>query len=1391
MTSCLVFEELERGLTEQQISEVCCQTLQALSYLHQHHIIHRDLKAGNILLTMDGQVKLADFGVSAKNENTLQKRATFIGTPYWMAPEVIQCETSKDSPYTTKADIWSLGITLIEAAETEPPHHSLNPMRVLLKITKSQPPTLTNPRVWSSHFQDFLRRALQKNPESRWGAQQLQAHPFAYAGRDGRALKELIAEAKAEVTEEIEAESLLDLHCSLEEPVSTEWSENKTESTGIPEPPQEICLTPVPESPSTESPGRELPVHQVSHVSFRRTSLTPEKTAKRARRLSGAFLSLITRRKSGFWNENLSAAGDQMQSDVSEDQCNGPSDLMTSGNNGQQSLGKSKEFGSTEEHNVGNASTVIMDRKEEEETSTTDTTNKQDQPSDFFRTLDILKPGLPVETSEPSGEIGCDGENEEEQHIKLSRSADVLSLSSAPLDTYKLALTDSTLHSAQKHSVLIFALTLDTPTNRKHLEESTYKEMDYLDLAIKPKSQKRSTLPTVVATKATLLMDVTVERAEEESQKKQDQDTDADPHTNAQPQEPPQQSEVADGENIGGVNEESSVYQMQSISGAAEEHGVTREEDVTEQSVSNTQGSGQEDLEMPVTGEADKDVVLQSDMEVNKEKSEEFGDRSEEIHAVEGGEEQLKDVVLQSDMEVNKEKSEGSGDRSEKIHAVEGGEEQLKDVVLQSDMEVNKKKSEEFGDRSEKIHAVEGGEEQLKDVVLQSDMEVNNEKSEESGDRSEKIHAVECGEEQLKDVVLQSDMEVNKEKSEEFGDRSEKIHAVEGGEEQLKDVVLQSDMEVNKEKSEEFGDSSEKIPAVESVQGRPKEQEIQSDPEAIKEIGKKERSRTKTEKDVRAHIFETDGPDGELTEKLTVDVMPEQPEGTTEIPEAKEKEVTEAEKVEDKSTKYKPPKSMKKVSFIVMSQKRCKMEGNLSSITNGVSTGVQSSEPPLSPTNGNGPHQPHPVTTESTGDTPSQENPLPSPGPDGELNPGRRTVKRTRRFMVDGREVSVTTSKVISEKDNKEQQMRSVRRQELHALKLLQREEQREHGQLEQRLQQQREQMFRHIEQEMSRKKQYYDGELERLERQYLQNSSRMEAEHTARLKEEARRIKAQQEKEFSRKSAALRAVPKEEQRFVQKQQQELNEAMQKAVQEHKRKVASIEWEITAKSQQLQRAREAVIWDLEQRHLQEKYHLFKQQVKEQYSLQRQQLTKRHNKDKERALRFHQTLLEEQKSQQSQERSRFQRAQRTGSKARFQQFKMDLRKQGLSGMEQRQCLSQFTSEEESRQHQEWQTLQQSQEGQLKEVQEQCDANLAELQQLQNEKLQLLVEMEKKKIKGLDDEHTLELNEWKDKLACRKEVLEEDLARRRREKERTRRRGSEPENRFGARRPKFLL
>ncbi|XP_076993762.1 serine/threonine-protein kinase 10 isoform X2 [Tamandua tetradactyla] len=196
--------ELDRGLTEPQIQVICRQMLEALHFLHGKRIIHRDLKAGNVLMTLEGDIRLADFGVSAKNLKTLQKRDSFIGTPYWMAPEVVMCETMKDTPYDYKADIWSLGITLIEMAQIEPPHHELNPMRVLLKIAKSDPPTLLTPSKWSMEFRDFLKIALDKNPETRPSAAQLLEHPFVSSITSNKALRELVAEAKAEVMEEIE-----------------------------------------------------------------------------------------------------------------------------------------------------------------------------------------------------------------------------------------------------------------------------------------------------------------------------------------------------------------------------------------------------------------------------------------------------------------------------------------------------------------------------------------------------------------------------------------------------------------------------------------------------------------------------------------------------------------------------------------------------------------------------------------------------------------------------------------------------------------------------------------------------------------------------------------------------------------------------------------------------------------------------------------------------------------------------------------------------------------------------------------------------------------------------------------------------------------------------------
>uniref|UniRef100_A0A0P4W406 Protein kinase domain-containing protein n=1 Tax=Scylla olivacea TaxID=85551 RepID=A0A0P4W406_SCYOL len=197
-----IMAELYRPLTEPQIAYVCKYLVEALAYIHEHKVIHRDLKAGNVLLTMDGGVKLADFGVSAKNKNTYDKRGTFIGTPYWLAPEVILCETFIDAKYDYKADVWSLGISLIEFAQMDPPNHDVSPVRVILKIQKADPPRLDYPSKYSKEFNDFISKCLVKDPSLRPTAPELLKHPFISRDLDSKPIRDLLLEYKAEVVDE-------------------------------------------------------------------------------------------------------------------------------------------------------------------------------------------------------------------------------------------------------------------------------------------------------------------------------------------------------------------------------------------------------------------------------------------------------------------------------------------------------------------------------------------------------------------------------------------------------------------------------------------------------------------------------------------------------------------------------------------------------------------------------------------------------------------------------------------------------------------------------------------------------------------------------------------------------------------------------------------------------------------------------------------------------------------------------------------------------------------------------------------------------------------------------------------------------------------------------------
>ncbi|TMS04852.1 STE20-like serine/threonine-protein kinase [Larimichthys crocea] len=1016
--------ELERPLTEPQIRVVCRQTLEALIYLHENKVIHRDLKAGNILLSLEGEVKLADFGVSAKNTKTLQRRDSFIGTPYWMAPEVVMCETSKDRPYDYKADIWSLGVTLIELAQIEPPNHEMNPMRVLLKIAKSEPPTLMHPSRWSPEFNDFLRKALDKNVDNRWGAVQLLQHPFVTSVTNSRPLRELIAEAKAEVTEEIED--------------SKEEEEEEEPDTPV------------------AAPGHKRAPSDASVASSEDDKVPPTPST-------------------------LESVTEKTEVEPAEDR--------TSDKLSDEGLGTSE-----------------VDKTEEEKLNEVSDVSNED-----------LAPGLiePIKdiSQEPTEPKPDDGQAEE-----IPAEPEV----SQPEEPVNTVDTEELVTDGQ-----------ETEEEQKETQED-----------------KTEDEPTQVT-----------EEEREPEEVKEEGVIEAGTEKSREPQEQP---EATPGE----------------------------PESIPEEAAQVEEESKEPDEEM-TPHEATKDRIedTANGTDVNTDTENIESNEQRKINR----DTDTKAIVDEPAAEVLLEKE------AIEIQPEEKPEEETPEEAEQSEQDNHPREEAE--------------------VEEEAPTEYTNGVKDEAKDTEDSEQVVPC-----KDVPVKEDEE----------------KATRADESTSQDAVSVPESETDSESKIEHGS-----PAV-----------IKPD----------------VEKD-------SDSGSSSAADSNSLDL------------------------------------NLSISSFLSKSKE-------------GGSVSMQESKRQ------------------------------------------KKTLKKTRKFMVDGVEVSVTTSKIVTDNDTKSEEMRFLRRQELRELRLLQKEEQRAQQQLSNKLQQQREQIYRRFEQETTAKKRQYDQEVENLEKKQKQTIERLEQDHTSRLRDEAKRIKADQDKELSKFQNMLKNRKKEEQEFLQKQQQELDGALKKIIQQHKMEIATIERDCLNHKQQLMRAREAAMWELEERHLQEKHQQLKQQLKDQYFLQRHQLLKRHEKEMEQMQRYNQRLVEEMKNKQTQERVRLPKIQRSEAKTRMAMFKKSLRITATAAAtpeQERERIKQFASQEEKRQKNERLHQHQKHENQMRDLQLQCDSNIRELQQLQNEKCHLLIEHETEKLKELDEEHSQEIKEWREKLRPRKKALEEEFTRKLQEQE----------------------
>lgn len=407
-----------------------------------------------------------------------------------------------------------------------------------------------------------------------------------------------------------------------------------------------------------------------------------------------------------------------------------------------------------------------------------------------------------------------------------------------------------------------------------------------------------------------------------------------------------------------------------------------------------------------------------------------------------------------------------------------------------------------------------------------------------------------------------------------------------------------------------------------------------------------------------------------------------------------------------------------------------------------------------------------------------------------------RTMTKTRKYVIDGQVVTTQTSKiVVTGEENKNREEHELWKADLRELKILQKIENKQYQDLLFKSQFNREAQERKFEQDMQMLLRNYETDIEALNKQQKQAVEKAEVAQGVDMKISARKLKADQDKELKnfhemqknemkllkhevdvmpkdkRKDALKRRKEEKEieqaekdRKFREQQQESLENTMKRLADQHREKVALLERQFLQQKQQLLRAREAAIWELEEKQQQEKHQLSKHQLKDFFFLKRHQMLTRHEKEMEQMKRIVARKEEEMLQRHGLEKRRLPKLQRSEQKTRHQLFKQSLRISGINSPEdEREKIRSFEEAEKKRMKGEQLRQELKHKKQWESLQEKNAAGLRELEQLQNEKRKMLMEHETQKIKEQDDQCSGELREWKAQLRPRKQALEEEFAR----------------------------